>query len=387
MLARLPINIDNLVVSGTKVTMEQPHLSGFTSDARAYELTADTAAQDMTKPDMVELRNIRAKVEMQDKSMMELTAINGLYDSKGETLRLDRDIRLNTSGYRARLSEAIIDIRKGNVVSEHPVEVKMLQGTLNANRLDISRFRRSCSFSRWRRHGHDAQPAGTKNKSGSAIIQMRRTILTLLIAAMLGLSGAGVHAQTAPQGPPNALQGFSQNRDQPVHIEAATLEVRDKQKQATFSGDVRVKQGDTGLRCKSLVVFYEQDGEAADQGKTLQAATPGPGGEQRIKRLEARGGVIVTQKEQTATGDLGIFDMKSNTVTLTGNPVVMTQGQNVLRGEKLVVDLTSGVSRVESNKGSQGRVQGLFQPGSSGLEKPGNNGVQAPRPVPVRPFN
>ena len=137
MLARLPINIDNLVVSGTKVTMEQPHLSGFTSDARAYELTADTAAQDMTKPDIVELRNIRAKVEMQDKSMMELTAITGLYDSKGETLRLDRDIRLNTSSYRARLSEAMIDIRKGSVVSEHPVEVKMLQGTLNANRLDI----------------------------------------------------------------------------------------------------------------------------------------------------------------------------------------------------------------------------------------------------------
>ena len=65
----------------------------------------------------------------------------------------------------------------------------------------------------------------------------------------------------------------------------------------------------------------------------------------------------------------------------------MTQGQNVLRGEKLVVDLTSGVSRVESNKGSQGRVQGLFLPGSNGLEKPGNNGAQAPRPVPVRPFN
>ena len=107
------------------------------SARRAYELTADTAAQDMTKPDMVELRNIRAKVEMQDKSILELTAISGLYDFKGEILRLDRDIRLNTSGYRAHFSEAMIDIRKGNVVSEHPVEVKMLQGTLNANRLDI----------------------------------------------------------------------------------------------------------------------------------------------------------------------------------------------------------------------------------------------------------
>ena len=106
LLTKLPINIDNLVVSGTKVTMEAPRLSGFTSDARAYELTADTAAQDMTKPDMVELHNIRAKVEMQDKSMMELTAISGArYDSKGRTAEArSRHQRLNTSGYRARLS-------------------------------------------------------------------------------------------------------------------------------------------------------------------------------------------------------------------------------------------------------------------------------------------
>jgi len=138
MLAKLPINIDNLVVSGTKVTMEQPRLSGFTSDARAYELTADTAAQDMTKPDIVELRNIRAKVEMQDKSTMEMTAVAGIYDSKAETLRLDREILLNSStGYKGRLSEALVDIRNGDVVSEHPVEVQLLQGTLNANRLNI----------------------------------------------------------------------------------------------------------------------------------------------------------------------------------------------------------------------------------------------------------
>jgi lipopolysaccharide export system protein LptA len=205
----------------------------------------------------------------------------------------------------------------------------------------------------------------------------------LIVAALLAIAGAPLHAQPS-KGPPNALQGFSQNRDQPVHIEAATLEVRDKDKVATFSGDVKVKQGDTGLRCKSLVVFYE--GNDAD-GKTLQAASPGPGGQQRIKRLEARGGVVVTQKEQTATGETGIFDMKTNTVTLNGN-VVMTQGQNVLRGDRLVVDLTSGVSRVESGKNGQGRVQGLFQPGSGSLDlKSGTPGGPAPRPAPVRPPN
>ena len=210
----------------------------------------------------------------------------------------------------------------------------------------------------------------------------------LLIVAALLMPGGGLMAQPVSKGPPNALQGFSQNRDQPVHIEAATLEVRDKDKIATFSGSVKVVQGDTTMRCKSLVVFYEQDNEDSAPGKTMQAATPGPGGQQKIKRLEARGAVAVTQTDQTATGDLGLFDMKTNTVTLTGNPVVMTQGQNMLRGDRLVVDLTSGVSRVESGKNGQGRVQGLFQPGGATPEpKPGTNGAQPPRPSPARPFN
>ncbi|MGN6570762.1 MAG: LptA/OstA family protein [Pseudolabrys sp.] len=217
---------------------------------------------------------------------------------------------------------------------------------------------------------------------------------SLVIALVLGAAAAQAqprsqsHAQAQPQeskGPPNALQGFSQNRDEPVHIDAATLEVRDKDKVATFSGNVHVKQGDTDMRCKSLVVFYEQDDAKpapAKGGKPMQQAEPGPGGNQKIKKLEARGGVIVTQKEQTATGELGIFDMPTNTVTLTGN-VVMTQGKNVLRGDKLIVDLTTGVSRVESAKNGHGRVQGLFLPSSGGvpdLKPGGGSSTPAPRP-------
>ncbi len=138
MLARLPIDAGNLVVSGTKITMEQPRLSGFTRDERAYELSADAAKQDLTKPDLIELHNIRAKVQMQDKSTMEMSATAGIYDSKAETLKLDQNIVLSSStGYRGQLSEAQIDIRKGYVVSERPVAMEMLQGTLNANRLEI----------------------------------------------------------------------------------------------------------------------------------------------------------------------------------------------------------------------------------------------------------
>lgn len=213
------------------------------------------------------------------------------------------------------------------------------------------------------------------------------------VFAVLSFAAGFGHAQAQSQqqnkGPPNALQGFSQNRDEPVHIESNTLEVRDKEKVATFSGDVRVKQGDTGMRSQALVVFYEQEGGSPSGGKPMQAATPGPGGNQKIRRLEARGDVVVTQKDQTATGETGIFDMRSNTVTLNGN-VVMTQGKNVLRGDKLVVDLTSGVSRVESGKNSRGRVQGLFLPssggeGGSGASAPG--GAQQQGPLQLRPRN
>ena len=203
--------------------------------------------------------------------------------------------------------------------------------------------------------------------------------LFAIVFVALALAGTPLNAQPS-KGPPNALQGFSQNRGEPVHIEAATLEVRDKDKVATFSGNVKVTQGDTTMSCKSLVVFYEQDNETG--GKSLKAADPGPGGQQKIKRLEAHGGVVVKQKDQTATGELGIFEMKTNTVTLKGN-VVMTQGKNVLRGDTLIVDLTSGVSRVESGKGGKGRVEGLFLPGSGPPDvKSGITGGSAPaRPI------
>lgn len=214
---------------------------------------------------------------------------------------------------------------------------------------------------------------------------MTRLVSVLLGALAVTAVGTMAAAQQRGSGPPNALQGFSQNRDQPVQIEAATLEVREKEKQATFSGNVKVTQGDTGLRAKSLIVFYDDNRDNGDKktndknankGQMTQA-TPGPNGQQQIKRLEAKGGVIVTQKDQTVTGDIGIFDMRTNTVTMSGN-VVMTQGQNVLRGDRLMVDLGSGVSRVESGKSGNGRVQGLFQAGGG---KPGE-GVLPSIPAP-----
>lgn len=204
-----------------------------------------------------------------------------------------------------------------------------------------------------------------------------RPIIATLIAALLAMPDAMAQSRasnaSATNSPdsgtsvPNALQGFQQNRGQPVQIEAARLEVRDKDKVATFSGNVKVVQGDTTMRCKVLVVFYEQKQDEAQgpqgarAGAPMKAAAPGPGGSSQISRLEAKGSVVVTQKDQTATGDTGLFDMRANTVTMTGN-VLVSQGPNVLRGERLVVDLTTGVSRVDAGK-SNGPVRMLIQQG------------------------
>ncbi len=128
-----------MVVSGTKIMMQQPRIAGFTRDNRRYELTARAAGQDITKPDMVELQGIHATMEMQDNAVFEMTAQNGLYNSKTEMLTLSNNIVVtSTNGYEALLSEAVLDIRAGKIVSEKPVEVKTSTWNINANRLEVA---------------------------------------------------------------------------------------------------------------------------------------------------------------------------------------------------------------------------------------------------------
>jgi len=134
----LPVDISNLVVSGTKITMETPHLAGFSTDQRPYEVWAKAAIQDLANPDNVELQTLRAKVMMEDKSTVTMDARTGFFDSKQQMLDLRKDIFLQSStGYEAKLSQAYVDINKGTVTSDEHVDVKLLNGTLTADRLKI----------------------------------------------------------------------------------------------------------------------------------------------------------------------------------------------------------------------------------------------------------
>jgi lipopolysaccharide export system protein LptA len=203
---------------------------------------------------------------------------------------------------------------------------------------------------------------------GLLTLRLRRGSIraTLLAVAMIAASAAG--AQNSVQGIPNAMQGFSQNRDQPIQIDAASLVMIDKKKQAIFSGNVKLVQGDTTMKSDILVAFYDNAGSAAPAGSKapIKSATLGPGGSSSIRRLEAKGNVVVTQKDQVVTGEKAVFDTKANSIAMSGG-VVLTQCNNVMRGDRLVVDMTTGVSRLESDSG---HVQVLLAQSGQGCGAP-----------------
>ena len=139
LLPKLPTggSLGSLGISGSKITMQLPRLEGYTRDARPYQMTAKTAAQDLLKPDNVELTDIHTKMETSDKAVVEMTAVSGLYHSKADQLILRERIIIITASYEGHLSEAVVDMRSGHIVSDKPVEVKLLNGILNANRLEV----------------------------------------------------------------------------------------------------------------------------------------------------------------------------------------------------------------------------------------------------------
>jgi lipopolysaccharide export system protein LptA len=169
---------------------------------------------------------------------------------------------------------------------------------------------------------------------------MRGSTSLVAALAVVALMAASARAQDFGA----AFAGFDTGSEEPIQIEADRLEVRDPDKLAVYSGNVRVRQGETVLEAPELRVFYA--GEATLEG------VPGS----QVTRIEAGPGVVVRSGDQVASGHLAILDMERDIVTLSGN-VVLTDGPNVVRGERLVVNLETKEGRIEG-----GRVQTLITP-------------------------
>lgn len=206
------------------------------------------------------------------------------------------------------------------------------------------------------------------------------TALAGLAAPAFAQTQAAAPGAAAPGQTPGAFGGFGGDNKQPIQIESSELEVKDKDGIAIFTGNVIAKQGDSTLETEKMIVHYagsatSENGAkpskagakaAAAPAETGTAAAPAAGGNvlgggaqnQQIEKLEAIGKVLLTSKDQSATGNYGIYDSKAQTFVMTGN-VVLTQGKNVVKGDKLTVDLVTNNAHVTSNK----RVQMLLIPG------------------------
>ncbi|HSA66878.1 MAG TPA: LptA/OstA family protein [Methyloceanibacter sp.] len=211
----------------------------------------------------------------------------------------------------------------------------------------------------------------------------------LLAAGALALSLLA--ATPAPaQTMTNTFGGFSKNSNEPIDIESDVLVVHDAQKYATFKGNVKAVQGTTTLRSRELDVHYVGSGsDSLTKGPDTTGSTPAPAATNagdakpsgvglganngtQISKIEARGEVVITSdQDQTTTSDWALYDVPAQLVTVGGN-VVLMQGKNVLKGDRLVIDLKTGESRFE-NKGSTaagGRIRALFMPKEA---KPGDD--------------
>ncbi len=154
---------------------------------------------------------------------------------------------------------------------------------------------------------------------------------------------------------PAVAQGTSalkhHDTNAPVDIDAGRAELSNKANHVVFTGAVKIKQGDLNLNAERVKIFYQAKGDQ-------QVAT----------RMDASGGVRLTSPSETATGNMGVYDVERRLVTVTGG-VILTQGQSVLRGERLAIDLDSGRSTIDGRGGAEtpaqagqpsGRVTGHF---------------------------
>ena len=189
----------------------------------------------------------------------------------------------------------------------------------------------------------------------------------------------------------NTFGGFSKNSNEPIDIESDVLVVHDAQKYATFKGNVKAVQGTTTLRSRELDVHYVGSGsDSLAKGPDTTGSTPAPASAAgagdakpggvglganngtQISKIEARGEVVITSdQDQTTTSDWALYDVPAQLVTVGGN-VVLMQGKNVLKGDRLVIDLKTGESRFENrgNTAAGGRIRALFMPKEA---KPGDD--------------
>lgn len=149
----------------------------------------------------------------------------------------------------------------------------------------------------------------------------------------------------------------------PIQIEADELTFLDKEGRAIYVGNVDAVQGDARIRAEKLTIIFAKKEAAAGNSGGIGS------GVGDVERLVAEGEVFYMTPGEKAKGDRGEYDYKKDQILLTGN-VTLTRGENVIVGDRLIVDVAAGSSRVESDSRSRGeRVRTVIVTEGNGSEE------------------
>ena len=169
----------------------------------------------------------------------------------------------------------------------------------------------------------------------------------LLVA--IGLALLACSPAALAQATKSNLNGLKLSNDQPIQIESDTLEIREQEKTALFSGNVKVVQGTTTLQSGNMTVHYRGEGTSVTNGNA------------DIEKIDVTDKVFLSSGTQQATADKGTFNLDAQVFVLEGDRVVLSEGQNVFVGCKLTVQMNSGEAKLDS---CGGRVQIQLDPKS-----------------------
>jgi lipopolysaccharide transport protein LptA/LPS export ABC transporter protein LptC len=371
-----------LITPELEVTYEGGGMMGMNAKDKAAAKTPDqTAAGAAGK-----VRRIVAKqpVVMTRSTGEVVTTDNADFDAPNETAILTGNVAMTSGTDRRAVSDRVdLDQRADTALLTGNVIVTQGENELSGGRLLIER------------------------KSGRA---------ELTTPPALGSGPGRVSARLVREAKPGAtkpkakvadqlegLAAFKTDPNAPVNVQADQLEINDAAKVAIFRGNVTADQGGFIINCAELNAYYKGEAGLADVTRTGGGATGAQGkkAQTELTRIEAKTNVFITSSEgRTASGDTAEFNAKTNVVTMGGD-VVLAQGDNMVRGTRLLIDMTTGETKIdtappktaaqpagggwvteapESGVGAQnsGRASAVFFPQQLKAEKPAKDAAKAP---------
>lgn len=317
----LDASVAGVVIEKGNLRMVNPKLEGVNDKQGAYVVTAKYAEQTVSNPDFIRLTELSSEMNDAKKGWSRLTSPQGTFETKTEKLQLFGDIRVaQSNGMKARLTKADVDMKTQLVTSGEPVKVDFPSGKLDALTMRIDMDTKRATF------------------KGDVRVHLEQEKKQATVG------------KTAEQ--PQGLAGAFKN-DAPVDIAAPRLTIYDERKLAHFEGGVTTVQAGSQMNSAELKVIY-----ASAPGETEASGASGGIGSGKLKWIDALGDVrIATEDGRKAAADKLSYDALKQQLILD-NDVILAQGENILKGKRMISDLATGITRFPP----LGRVNGHFKP-------------------------